>query len=371
MEYFFIYSAGGGAGDWNGLKRVWANRMSPMLKHRILLKFGDVYYNHASINNLIKPKLWNNITNMRTWISESVNDNSVNTDSIILLDSGTSKIINYISTQHEEYNVEQVVQKFKDLISENNIMQKYVDIIIASNIQEAVTFDAPNPFKIRTQSQNTRTIIFSEHDNHLLIQTSAELSNHMFHLLEDNQERILTTINGLWSNEEIDLFLSLLDYEPNKLAIGGLTRAYAEMTSIMNRLNEKLIFSNYERIHFLGCGGLKIASRIKESIGNNEVYSVDNSTSWNRAIDGNTAGTSQSGYFDYTTKKMTRIKPTTRAEIIRLHQNAINPFFSVEEMTKIIDSILQHQAHNSSEETYESRALLAIHNHNVFRINAK
>ena len=27
MKFYFIYSAGGGAGDWNGVKRVWAESM--------------------------------------------------------------------------------------------------------------------------------------------------------------------------------------------------------------------------------------------------------------------------------------------------------------------------------------------------------
>ena len=42
MKFYFIYSAGGGAGDWNGVKRVWAESMPHHLKSRILLKFGDV-----------------------------------------------------------------------------------------------------------------------------------------------------------------------------------------------------------------------------------------------------------------------------------------------------------------------------------------
>lgn len=370
MEYFFIYSAGGGAGDWNGLKRVWRNRMSPILKKRILLKFGDVYYNHASSSNLIKSKLWRNVTNMRTWISENVNDEYVQNHSIILLDSGTSKIVNYIVTNHENFTVEQVIEKFRELIQEKNIMKKYVDIILSSNIQEAVTFDVPNPFKIRTQSQNTRTNVFDKTDSHILIQTSAELANETYHLLRNDQKRILTTINGQWSDKELDFFFSLLDYRPNKLAIGGLTRSYGEILNITRRLNRKLVFENYEKIHFLGCGGLKIASRIKEAIGNSDAYSVDNSTSWNRAIDGNTSGTAHSGYFDYTSKIMIRIKPSTRDKILSLHKNSENPFFSLGQMREIIDNILAHQSNNSSKKTYEARASLAIHNHDVFRVNS-
>ena len=34
MKYFFIYSAGGGAGDWNGVKRVWNDSMPLSLKSK-------------------------------------------------------------------------------------------------------------------------------------------------------------------------------------------------------------------------------------------------------------------------------------------------------------------------------------------------
>lgn len=43
MRFYFIYSAGGGAGDWNGVKRVWNDWMPEYMKSRILLKFGDVF----------------------------------------------------------------------------------------------------------------------------------------------------------------------------------------------------------------------------------------------------------------------------------------------------------------------------------------
>jgi hypothetical protein len=371
MEYFFIYSAGGGAGDWNGLKRVWNQRMPTILKRKILLKFGDAFYNHASSRNLIKPVLWRNIVNMRTWISESVNDNFVQRESNILLDSGTSKIVNHIITNHYEYSSEEIVEKFIELVREKNIMQKYIDIINESDIQEAVTFDIPNPFKIRTQSQNTRTRVFDSNDSELLIRTSANFANEMFHLMEDNQDKILTTINGIWSDEEINLFLSLLEYVPNKLAIGGLTRSFREISQIITRLNRKLNFASYGRIHFLGCGGIKMASKIKELIPQNDSFSVDNSTPWNRAIDGNTSGTSQSGYFDYSSKNMVRITPSNKDDIIGLHTEANSPVFTVEEMKDIINSVLNHQSNNSGLVTYEARALLAIHNHDVFRVNAK
>jgi len=371
MKYFFIYSAGGGAGDWNGLKRVWKEKMPERLKKRVLLKFGDVFYNHSPISSLIKPVLWSRISNMRQWLQENVNDSYIHNESIILLDSGTSKIVNYITTNHEDYSVQEIVKKFVELIEKNKIIQKYVNIINNSNIQEAVTLDIPNPFKIRTQSKNTRTRVFNNHNSHILIKVSANLTNQMFRLLGDNQEKILTTINGLWSDKEIDLFFSLLDYKPDKLAIGGLTRTLGSISEILKRLDKKLNLHSYKRVHFLGCGGLKISAKIKEIIKNNKSFSVDNSTSWNRAIDGNTSGSSQSGYFDYASKRMFRVKLQSINQILNLHSQAKNPIFNLKEMKDILDKILQHQSNKSSLETYEARALLAIHNHDVFRLNAE
>ena len=139
----------------------------------------------------------------------------------------------------------------------------------------------------------------------------------------------------------------------------------------MQRLNNKLSLNSVERVHFLGCGGLKLASKIKQATRNGSNFSVDNSTPWNRSIDGNTSGTAQSGYFDYTTKEMVRINPDTVSQIIQSHSNANNPLFSVAEMRRIIAKILEHQSHQSNHSTYEARASLAIHNHDVFRRNAE
>ena len=52
MKYYFIYSAGGGAGDWNGIKRVWKEDMPEKLKSNILLKFGDIFFNHKSSTSI-------------------------------------------------------------------------------------------------------------------------------------------------------------------------------------------------------------------------------------------------------------------------------------------------------------------------------
>lgn len=372
MEYFFIYSAGGGAGDWNGLKRVWKTEMPPHLKRRVLLKFGDIFFNHTPIANLVKPTLWRNINNLRTWLYDGVNDKFVYSRSILLLDSGTSKIVNHIKHHYPTLSSNRIIDKFHSLVAEHKIIEKYVDIIQDSNIQEAVTFDIPNPFKIRTQSIETITKIFSKKHHKKLIQSCAHFSNHLYDLLGCSQERLLTTINGLWNDEDLKLFLSLLKYQPNKLAIGGLTRVGPRpLKETLIRLNALMNLPEFKRVHLLGCGGIKNVNAVKELDINLNRFSVDNSTPWNRAIDGNTKGTKASGYFDYNRNELHRISSLTLQEILKLHSRTKNPLFSVNKMRAILSSILNHQNSNPSDKTYEARALLAIHNHHVFRRNVK
>ena len=38
MKFYFIYSAGGGAGDWNGVKRAWRDRMPEYMKNIIKVR---------------------------------------------------------------------------------------------------------------------------------------------------------------------------------------------------------------------------------------------------------------------------------------------------------------------------------------------
>ena len=98
MNYYFIYSAGGGAGDWNGVKRVWQSSMPKELKSSILLKFGDIYFNHVSNKSIIRPIRWRRIHNLREWLYESTGDNFVISEKCnILLDSGSAKIVGWIS----------------------------------------------------------------------------------------------------------------------------------------------------------------------------------------------------------------------------------------------------------------------------------
>ena len=111
---------------------------------------------------------------------------------------------------------------------------------------------------------------------------------------------------------------------------------------------------------------------MKSILGNHSNFSVDNTTAFNRAIDGNTKGTSQSGYIDYIHKKIHRIRPDYKDEILKIHYNTDESIklFSDSEMEVMINSILKHQSNNSSVETYNNRAKLIIHNFDVFKHNA-
>lgn len=369
MDYFFIYSAGGGGGEWNGLKRVWRDKMPVTLKSNILLKFGDVFFNHASLKKLVKPQLWREIHDLRKWLFDATQDEFVKTNTTLFLDSGTAKVVNQIKTNEPNISPNQLADTFQTLFTKHYVLEKYVEIIQNSNINYAVTFDIPNPFKIRTQSTDTRTNIFDQTHSLIMIDISADYANELYKKLGNNQERILTIINGLWSQNEIELFFSRLKYKPNKLAIGGLTRE-SKFGEVLQNLKSFIDFPNYEKVHFLGCGGMKNVLAIKKVGLNFPNFSVDNSTAWNRAIDGNTIGTAHSGYFDYTSKKLIRIKPETKNEILKLHSQFPTPLFSVLEMDEILTKVIQHQSRNSDHSTYNARALLALHNTDVFRVNA-
>ncbi len=366
MRYYFIYSAGGGAGDWNGVKRVWNNYMPSSIKENILLKFGDVFLNHAAPTIPCRPRRWNGITNLRQWLFDATDDEYVLNEANILLDSGSAKLVNFIAHNNPEISNEELINEFDRLITEYQIIEKYVSIIENSNINGAVTFDIPNPFKIRSQNGNARLNILTQNDSRRLIELSAIYSNRIFHLLNDNDERLYTIINGEWSIEEIELFLNLLDYSPRNIAIGGLS-SVDDLTfrTGINTLTQANL--NYEHIHFLGCGGLKKVAALHNSAFNNERTSVDCSTPINRSIDGNVSGTSQSCYYAYQNQELIRIKPTTRARILELHSTAQTPLFSLEEMTDIIDTVLRHQNYQSCEETYNGRGKLLIHNSDVYK----
>ncbi len=377
MKYYFIYSAGGGAGDWNGIKRIWISTMPEILKSNILLKFGDIFFNHVSSDNLIRPQRWNRIENIRQWLFNNVSDNFVLYNSEILLDSGTAKIVAWIAHHNPQISSNEILNKFDNIIEELHILEKYANIIVNSNINYAVSFDIPNPFKIRSQNGNTRTNLLNNNENdieseQLSIQHCAKYTNKLYEELtnrigEQNAiNKILTTCNGEWSREQYNYFLSLLNFEPINIAIGGLTR---NMRHNVNNLVDWNI-QNYSKIHYLGCGGIKNVNLLKENHLDYINSSVDVSTPLNRAIDGNINNTKWSGYFSYINNQLYRIKMETKEQILNIHKNSVNTLFSEQEMSNIINSILLHQNGQSSQETYNARAKLILHNSDVFRCNA-
>lgn len=380
MNFYFIYSAGGGAGDWNGVKRVWNAWMPEYMKSKILLKFGDVFLEHASGNRIIRPQRWRNINNLRDWLYDNVDDNFIYTENCnILLDSGTAKAVNLIAHHNPTADCDELIDTFDRIFEENNIFEKYISVVCDSEMDSAVTFDIPNPFKIRSQNGNARLNIIERESNYKLIVLSAQYSNIIYDGIRrergtDYADSVITTIiNGTWSQEEIDLFLSKLEYNPDKIAIGALSSTSISPDTIGEYLDnlEPFGFDRATQLHFLGCGGFKKADAIKRYGFDGENVSVDCSTFINRSIDGRTDGANQSGYFDYVTKELTRIRPDTKNQILRLHSRIENPLYSCEELEDIIDTILLHQSGHSSPETYNSRARLMFHNADVYRYNAE
>ena len=344
MKYYFIYSAGGGAGDWGGVKRIWNQSMPVELKSNILLKFGDAFYNHASGNRLTKPKLWANIKNLREWLHEATNDDFVLNDSTILLDSGTSKIVSYITHHNPDFEPEEVIEEFDRLINENNIFDKYVEIINESNVNYAVTFDIPNTFKIRSQNGDTRRIHFNGNQESLMIDKCIQYCNRLYNEL-GNQNKILTTFSATWSTAGIRRFFEELTYIPNKLAIGGISDAsIIDTDTYINNLQNVINLNDYQYVHFLGCGGFKKVRKLKEmGFTSNTQFSIDNSTPMNRAIDGNTAGTSQSGFICPNNGQIKRINPDTVQDILLENDRSTNRLYQREELERILNQILNHQ----------------------------
>lgn len=380
MNFYFIYSAGGGAGDWNGVKRVWTEWMPEHLKSKILLKFGDVFLEHASGDRIIRPRRWRDITNLREWLSENVDDEFVYSDQCdIMLDSGTAKAVNLIAYHNPTTDCDELIETFNRIFDEYGIFEKYASVICESEINSAVTFDIPNPFKIRSQNGNARLNIIERESNTRLIELSAQYSNIIYEGIKrirgsEYADSVITTIiNGTWSTEEIDLFLSKLCYNPDKIAIGALSSTSIRPSNIGNCLDnlKPFGFERASQLHFLGCGGFKKADAIKRYGYDGDNISVDCSTFINRSIDGNTTGKAQSGYFDYNSKELTRIRPDTKEYILELHSEVVNPLYTCEEMEEILDTIIEHQSGNPSIETYNARAKLMFHNADVYRFNAE
>lgn len=373
MDFYFVYSSGGGAGDWNGVNRMWNQFMPDYFKENLLIKFGDIFFNHKGINSLLKPRNWENVNNARDWLINRVGDNNLANTKNLLMDVGTTKIVNYIDSKNPNFTTTQIIEEFDRIIENDKILEKYCSLILESNINNAVTFDIPNPFKVRNQSGNPVRNIFNDKNcKSLLIDKCVKYANFTYNNI-DSENRLLTILPAFLQDNEITDYLNKLDYVPTKLAIGALIDMNTELftKSILN-IDKVLNLKNYKKVHFLGCGGIKKAQLLKLVLGNHSNFSVDNTTAFNRAIDGNTKGTTQSGYVDYHNKKIHRVKPDSKRDILNIHFNTDNStkLFSDNEMEIILNSILKHQSNNSSKETYDNRAKLIMHNFDVFRHNA-
>ena len=375
MEFCFVYSSGGGAGDWNAIDRIWLTSMPVYFKNNLLIKFGDIFFNHRSSNNLLKPSYWNNTNDARLWLINNTNDDSLRETENLVMDVGTSKIVSYITHHNPQASGIDIIDEFDRIINSHRILEKYCEIIMNSNIKNAVTFDIPNLFKVRTQVGNVARNLFSEAGcRELLINASARYANFTYHNINQEKDRLMTIICAQWTDEDILRYLELLNYTPVKIAIGGLTDySYGEFREMLIRLNKLLDFNQFNKVHFLGSGGIKKANLIISTLGNKSNFSVDNTTAYNRSIDGNTSGTSQSGYYDYMSKNMIRINPRSVDYILKLHDSVPNDraLFKTAEMEIILRSVLKHQSGQSSHETYNNRAKLIIHNFDVYKFNVE
>lgn len=374
MKFYFVYSSGGGAGDWNGIDRTFIEHMPPYFKDHLLLKFGDIFFNHRSYDTIIKPEAWRRIKNARSWVVSNTGDQTVLETTNMIMDVGTSKLVSYLTRLCGEISEIDIIKKFDYILDRDDILNKYCEVIRTSNIQNAVTFDIPNLFKVRTQRGSVDRNVFSSGENSsLLMKACAKYANIIHTGLDDTPDSVMTFINANWSERELDEYLSTLDYTPAKLAVGGLTDyPAATLGSCLQTMDRKLHFAKFNRVHFLGAGGLKKASIIKDALGNYPNFSVDNTTAYNRVIDGSVSGDSQSGYYDYATKKLHRVKPDTVEKILQLHERSQDvAYFPLDQMKEILNGILMHQSRKSSPNTYECRAKLIMHNFDVYRYNAE
>lgn len=375
MDFYFVYSSGGGGGDWNGIDRIWATDAPKEFKENILIKFGDIFFNHKGLKTILKPNNWKKIDNAKDWLYGNTNDKIIYKNKSLILDVGTTKIVNYINAHHHDFLAEEIINKFDEILKENKILEKYADFIVKSDIHNAITFDIPNPFKIRNQQGSVkRNIFFEKHIKVLLTDKCVEYANKTYELLGNDAKRLLTILPAFLSEEEIKNYLQRLNYTPTKLSIGALIDLNDDdFRNEIEKLNRILDFSKYEKVHLLGCGGIKKVNIIKDVIGNFKNVSVDNTTAYNRSIDGNTKGTSFSKYYDYTSKKMCNITEENLDFILDLHSKSKYTHYSRKEMEEILKAIIifQNGKSPSSKFSYDNRAKLILHNFDVYRENAK
>lgn len=361
MKYYFIYSAGGGGGEWDGVKRIWNSSVKPEIKDNILLKFGDIFFNHRKSQNLIRPHRWRDITNVRSWIADATNDRYVHDSSQLFLDSGSAKIVSWLSYHHGNLTSDDFIRMFNDEYETNNILEKYSNIVIESNINKAVSLDIPNPFKVRSQGADNRLSLIERDEAFKFIDITAKYANELHNIIGD---RIMTVINGMWTIDELNEYLEKLTYTPRAVAIGGLSNEKPRSFEYFVNMFQEFGLHNYDNVHFLGCAGIKKLDILKTYGYNLDKFSADCSTPINRSFSDGI-----SNYYFYNTGDKIKILEENRESILASHSRVQSPYFSYDEMSEIIDLVLTHQQGREfhTHETFNARAKLMLHNSDVFR----
>lgn len=376
MELYKIYSAGGGGGDWNGVSRVFEN-LPLRAKENILLKYGDVFLNHASSNRneIIRSGRQVGVLNLREWFFQKTGDPDVyNID--ILLDTGAAKITSWIQADLSTVAPEVLFKEFDQIIRDNNIIDHYAKVISASKVNKAISLDIPNPFKMRAFSV-VRKLNVVNHFEHQpeYIKLCADYTNELYKTLVqlENEEFasnvLMATLDGAWDISELNDYMSQLNFIPKNLAFGGLIGFRGErFINCVNKIKEWLDNSGkeYLQIHFLGCGGVKNSQCLLDA-GFSENCSADVSTPINRAVDGSKTG-KYSKYYAYNEmNKKIEIREDTVPLILKDNIQTNNPLYSQNELKEMLDRILEHQSGKSSEETYNARAKLIFHNYDAYQ----
>ena len=309
--------------------------------------------------------MWADLEDTRKWIYDNTADAYVLNESDIILDSGTAKAVSWIASHNPNLKPIHFIEKFSEIADECGLIEKYVDVVRKSKINLAVTIDIPNPFKVRASSNSSLNLINTD-DNEPFIEVMAKYANQLHDILDDGDaDRLLTIVNGLWTVDEYNLFLRKLTYTPKNIAVGALSSLKGRAFKSALAEVDKYCLDKYERVHFLGCGGMKKVKVLKEHGYSDNKYSVDCSTPINRSF-----ADRISKYYIYGSNKKIEVLESSKDQILKLHKSSVNPYYTVEEMMDIIELVIQHQDGAHTPETFEARAKLMLHNSDVFRKNA-
>ena len=95
-----------------------------------------------------------------------------------------------------------------------NILDKYCSVVLNSNIENAVTFDIPNLFKVRTQAGNVSRNLFSEPGcRELLITASAKYANYTYRNVNKESQFQFFNLTQVWDliNFSLENDISILN----------------------------------------------------------------------------------------------------------------------------------------------------------------